>query len=191
MRDFMYQTGLRLLNEEDIIRAQVRYDDCCSNGRQSFAITADIYNKTRYRGEATVTYNGRTYWNFSGGCCHDEVARAFPELAPFIKWHLTFSDGPMHYIANGLYWLREWQKATDLRCQPKNMPRESPEKLLINFKRTVVFGWGSEHEFNDVPDRFLSGLSLKDAEDWLEMRLPYLMTLFMEDMEKVASLKLT
>jgi hypothetical protein len=38
-----------------------------------------------------------------GGCCHDEVAKHFPELAPFIKWHLTSSDGPMHYIANTVY----------------------------------------------------------------------------------------
>jgi hypothetical protein len=34
---------------------------------------------------------------------HDEVVKHFPELAPFIKWHLCSSDGPMHYVANTLY----------------------------------------------------------------------------------------
>lgn len=38
-----------------------------------------------------------------GGCCHDEVAKHFPELAPLIKWHLCSSDGPMHYLANTVY----------------------------------------------------------------------------------------
>ena len=169
MRDFMYQTGLRLLNEEDIIRAQVRYDDRCGNGHQTFSITAEIYSKTRYRGEATVTYNKRTYWNSSGGCCHDEVARAFPELAPFIKWHLMNSEGPMHYIPNALYWFKN--------------------KNLRNFKQHIVFGWGSEHEF-DLADETMFA-NQDDTEMWLHERLPYLMNAFMEDMEKACSLKLT
>ena len=73
------------------ITATVRYDDRYRNGHNTFSITADIQR------------NGREY---AGGCCHDEVAERFPELAPFIKWHLCSSDGPMHYVANTLYWLR-------------------------------------------------------------------------------------
>ena len=70
------------------ITAEVRYDDECHNGHNTFAITADIRER------------GREYM---GGCCHDEVAKHFPELAPFIKWHLMNSDGPMYYLANTLY----------------------------------------------------------------------------------------
>lgn len=66
------------------ITATVRYDDQCGNGHNTFSIT----------GETT---------NGSGGCIHDEIARCFPELAPYIKWHLCSSDGPMHYIANTVY----------------------------------------------------------------------------------------
>jgi len=193
MRDFLYQTGLRLLNEEDIIRAQVRFDDSCNNGRQSFSITADIFSKTQYRGEETVKYNGRTYWNSSGGCCHDEVARAFPELAPFIKWHLTNIYAPMHYEANGLFWLELWQASLD-----PNHPKHSDEyltrygsaKLLEYFKKTIVFGWGAADEPLYLGED-LRLLSIGGARKWLARRLPYLMTLFMEDMEKVANLKLT
>lgn len=68
--------------------ATVRYDDECGNGHNSFSITADIRE------------NGREYM---GGCCHDEIAKRIPELAPFLKWHLCGSDGPMHYLANVVY----------------------------------------------------------------------------------------
>lgn len=76
-----------------VIRAEVRFDDNCRNGHNSFAITADIRD-SRYKGARG---------ELAGGCCHDEISAAFPELAPLIRWHLTSSDGPMHYIANTVY----------------------------------------------------------------------------------------
>lgn len=79
--------------EHAVICAEVRFDDNCRNGHNTFAITADIRD-TRYRGARG---------EIAGGCCHDEIAAAFPELAPLIRWHLTSSDGPMHYIANTVY----------------------------------------------------------------------------------------
>jgi hypothetical protein len=75
------------------IIADVRYDDNCGNGHNTFAITADIQRQGK---------NGKWY-DDAGGCCHDEVAKHFPELAPLIKWHLCSSDGPMHYAANASY----------------------------------------------------------------------------------------
>lgn len=79
--------------EQFRIVAEVRYDDQCGNGHNSFAITATIDCK-----------DGAGRWrDYSGGCCHEEVAKHFPELAPFIKWHLTSADGPMHYVANTVY----------------------------------------------------------------------------------------
>lgn len=77
------------------ITVGVRHDDECGNGHNSFAITATIDEKLG---------NGR-WVDHMGGCCHEEVAKHFPELAPLIKWHLTSTDEPMHYIANTLYWL--------------------------------------------------------------------------------------
>ncbi len=74
------------------IKATVRYDDQCWDGHNSFSITADI------------DYMERGRWvGYSGGCCHDEVAKHFPELAPFLKWHGMTSEGPMHYVANTVY----------------------------------------------------------------------------------------
>jgi hypothetical protein len=72
------------------IWATVRYDDDCHNGHNTFSITGQV-RVPRMRDIA------------AGGCLHDEIAKAFPELAPFIKWHLCSSDGPMHYVANTVY----------------------------------------------------------------------------------------
>jgi len=66
---------------------QVRFDDECGNGHNTFSITADI------RGRGIDM----------GGCLHDEIREHFPELAHLIRWHLVSTDGPMHYIANTTY----------------------------------------------------------------------------------------
>jgi|TARA_R100001530_G_scaffold31707_2_gene24883 hypothetical protein len=75
------------------ITATVRHDDQCGNGHNSFSITGETYRKAK---------NGQWVWD-SCGCIHDDIAKHFPKLAPFIKWHLTSADGPMHYIANTVY----------------------------------------------------------------------------------------
>ncbi len=75
------------------LRAVVRYDDECGNGHNSFSITGEIDRKGK---------NGQWY-DFAGGCLHEDIARRFPDLAPLLKWHLCASDGPMHYISNALY----------------------------------------------------------------------------------------
>lgn len=101
------------------ISVKVRFDDNCNNGKHSFAITGDIYEK-----------DGRGRWvNTTGGCIHDEIEKTFPELAPLIKWHLFDSDGPMHYLANVVYlagdrdcWgLRKGEKRP--LCNKNGLPR--------------------------------------------------------------------
>ena len=74
-----------------LVRCRVRYDDQCGNGHNTFSITGDY------------TEPGHSWNNGGGGCIHDEIVAAFPELAPLIKWHLCSSDGPMHYVANTTY----------------------------------------------------------------------------------------
>lgn len=74
------------------IKAFIRFDDECKNGHNSFAITGEMYDYTLTRNQ----------WH-SGGCIHDDVAKAFPEIAHLIKWHLTDSTCPMHYLANATY----------------------------------------------------------------------------------------
>lgn len=35
---------------------------------------------------------------------HDEVRKHFPELAHTLRWHLSESGIPMHYLANAKFW---------------------------------------------------------------------------------------
>lgn len=76
------------------IRAELRFDDDCKNGHNTFAITGTV---------TTARREARGFDILAGGCVHDDIAANFPELAPLVRWHLTSSDGPMHYIANTLY----------------------------------------------------------------------------------------
>lgn len=79
------------------LTAKVRYDDQCNNGHNSFAITGEQYRK-----------NNHGKWEEdSFGRMHETIAQHFPELAPYIKWHSTSSEGPMHYIANTVYHVQE------------------------------------------------------------------------------------
>lgn len=83
----------RTCGKNEFMRAEIRFDDDCRNGHNTFAITCDIFERT---------INGRVR-DIGGGAAHDEIARVFPELAPLIKWHLCSTDGPMHYVANTVY----------------------------------------------------------------------------------------
>ena len=125
--------------ENYICRVQVRYDDECGNGRNTFAITADIYD-----GKGKLV---------AGGCQHEYVEKVFPELKKYIKWHLCGSNEPLYYIANTL-WLAQkkqfnlargsaaWPEATDedLSQDPDTLKRVLLERLpalMEDFKRDV------------------------------------------------------
>ena len=74
------------------ITANIHFDDECGNGHNTFSITGSI-KANRCRNDQM------------GGCIHDEIAKHFPKLQKYIKWHLVSTDGPMHYIANTIYFL--------------------------------------------------------------------------------------
>lgn len=74
----------------ELIVCEIRFDDECRNGHNSFAITGHTY------------VPGRRDWE-TCGCIHDSIAEAFPALAHLTKWHLFDVRGPMHYVANTVY----------------------------------------------------------------------------------------
>ncbi len=76
-----------------VMTVDIRFDDRCKNGHNDFAITADVVTPaSRRRNDIEA-----------GGCLHDEIAQVFPELAHLIRWHLSSTEGPMHYIGNVTY----------------------------------------------------------------------------------------
>ena len=109
------------------IAVDVRFDDECNNGHESFSMTADITENRRF---------------YMSGCCHDEIAKHFPSLAKLVKWHLSSTDGPMHYIANTLYHAVEhgpthawvYYTGTSMSDPLRLSPGETKERLLGYFK---------------------------------------------------------
>ena len=163
------------------LEVEVRYDDRCNNGHNTFSITA---NEVRYLKSGSRKALSNTW--YSGGCQHDLVADKFPGLAPLIKWHLMSSDGPMHYIANTVYWAK---CANEGSICSKKLTREQ----YLDRARNSAIG-------ADLPDSFFSpsielreiypGVevevkSYKDLESRLGARLPALLNEFKRDIESL------
>ena len=114
------------------IMAKIRHDDSCGNGHNTFSITGDIDRKAG---------NGR--WMVeAGGCIHEDIAIHFPELAPFIKWHLVSTDGPMGYLANTLYHAGDadhWGRKKGQPFRWETSIRFGNNSILHSFKKSVGF----------------------------------------------------
>lgn len=120
------------------ITAHIRYDDSCRNGYNTFSITADIVTPASKRRNDIE----------AGGYLHEEIAKVFPELIPYIKWHLVSSDGPMHYTANTTYWANQgnlenarscavWPQASLEELRDTITLNERLPQLLEEFKTAV------------------------------------------------------
>jgi hypothetical protein len=114
------------------ITAEVQYDDECGNGHNTFAITGVIH-LCDVRGNPVR-------WD-SAGCLHEDIAKHIPELAPFIKWHLFDSTGPMHYIANVLY------LAGNRDCYGKAAGEPSSFETAIQFADFPIKWRSRDHAF--------------------------------------------
>lgn len=80
------------------ITVTISLDDDCHNNMCDWSVTADVRWKNQ-RGQ---------YEEYMGGCCHDEVAKHFPELAKFIPLHCCNHYGaPMYPVRNGIYHIRK------------------------------------------------------------------------------------
>lgn len=83
--------------EGNPIYISIRLNDECKNGHQDFSITADIYEKGKPKIDR---------YHICGGCCHDEIIEAMPELKIFANLHLCDWEGiPTYAVENGFYHL--------------------------------------------------------------------------------------
>ena len=115
----------------------------------------------------------------AGGCLHDEIRKHDPGLEPLIKWHLvSLVKGPMHYIANALFW---WERSLMTEPEYKGDITAIGEKALEYFKSTVVYDSTtidtiSFHERNTI--------SIDVLRKWLEDRFNEMMESFYKDLLK-------
>lgn len=81
------------------IYIKIRLNDECKNGHQDFSITADIYEKGKPKTDK---------YFICGGCCHEEILKARPDLSIFVNLHLCDYKGiPMYAVENGFYHLTD------------------------------------------------------------------------------------
>lgn len=193
--------------------AKVRHDDECSNGHNTFSITADLYTPQPQRGEPTIQHeSGKVLWLNACGCLHDDIARRIPELAPLIKWHLTSTDEPMHYIANTVYMagdkdyngLREGETRqirngkTGVLCWKLQDPPEAyidadeqPAPVTLQYEPLCHVGEGKKRELDHArssavwPDATDEDLTAPGLKERLEARLPGLMVEFQAAVESL------
>jgi len=147
------------------ITATVRFDDQCENGYNTFSITADVRTPSSYDSEAC-------------GCLHNEVAKAFPELEPFLKWHMCSTDGPLHYIENTMYWLgrRGYSRWDNERAGRTSGPSDPP--IFKHAKKTAIWP--------DMPESFIvteTSISNTGVQKALTDRLPALLVEFRRAIE--------
>lgn len=121
-------------------------------------------------------YRGARWRDYGGGMVHRDVARHFPQLAKYLKWHLVSLESPLHYLANARYW---WDMATGKG--PWKRESYDPDPLEA-FKSTIVFG-GIEGE-----ELLPASSPWADVKVWLDSRLPFLMENFEADMKELGVL---
>ena len=134
--------------DKAIISVQLRFDDECGNGHNTFAITGTIRYKDRRRNRSDANI-------ITSGCIHEEIAKHFPGLRKYIKWHLCNTDGPMYYIANTIYHV-------------------IGDESLVAARNAACW-----------PDATDEELLAPDLEDRLKARLPKLIAEFRRDMEEL------
>lgn len=163
------------------LEVEVRYDDRCGSGHNTFSITG---SEMRWLKDGSRRALSNTW--YSGGCQHELIAEKFPDLAPLIKWHLMSSDGPLHYIENTVYWAKcAFQGSI---CSEKLTKEE-----YLNRARNSALG-------ADLPDEFFApdegdqeiypGVTVPlntftRLENDLKARLPQLLEEFKKDIESL------
>jgi hypothetical protein len=124
-----------------VLSVEIRFDDQCKNGHNTFAITGDIRAGRR---------------EIAGGCLHDDIAAVFPELAGLIKWHLCSTHGPMHYTANTLYFASDRDSSGRVAGEP------------CAWEHVVYFGNSPvSHKISGKFSKFLQERMQRDQDgDW-------------------------
>lgn len=155
---------IRLERNGDVLIAKAKIESH-SGQHPYFSMTGDLYDRNRpNRDGKTTNASGKSRWLGSCGAIGDTIVEWKPELSQFERWHLTSTDGPMHYLANAIFHAGFCLGMEDSRN-------------LEYLKSTIVYG--AVEGDSDVD---LASLDAHQLKDWLIARFPALMQQFKADM---------
>lgn len=154
-------------NEEDYrITVRISLDDDCKNNICNWSITADVDWKNKH---------GK-YEDYLGGCCHDEVAKHFPELAKFISLHLCNHYGaPMYPVENGTYHIKNSDKSVAieyLRISDKEYSKLSEAVDDKMYFKYLLFNLGIVDRWKRESDELLVELEDLCGKKWVNPYTP-------------------
>lgn len=154
-------------NEEDYrITVRISLDDDCKNNICDWSITADVDWKNKH---------GK-YEDYLGGCCHNEVAKHFPELAKFISLHLCNHYGaPMYPVENGTYHIKNSDKSVAieyLRISDKEYSKLSEAVDDEMYFKYLLFDLGIVDRWKRESDELLVALENLCGKKWVNPYKP-------------------
>ena len=154
-------------NEEEYrITARVSLDDDYHNNMCDWSVTADIRQKNQQG----------TYVEYMGGCCHDEVAKHFPELAKFIPLYYSNHYGaPMYPVENGIYHIKNSDKSVAieyLRISDKEYYKLSEAVDDKMYFKYLLFNLGIVDRWKRESDELLVELEDLCGKKWVNPYTP-------------------
>lgn len=156
-------------------------------GRRNYRINATYgideefarrHNQTPYFSITGIIdeLRGGRWMDYMGGQIREDIAKHFPWLKPYFKWHLFHvGQGPMHYIANAQYW---WEKMAGVSRWKPEPGEPDPSEA---FAHTVILGALPD----DPPTVSTDPGAWPEIEAWLNERLPRLIQAFERDMAEL------
>lgn len=159
------KTELIKLPNNEYLEINIRFDDQCGNKRNTFAITGTVYDGNPT--DKSDLWCDRHY--ITGGCIHDIIAKYAPKYAKYIKWHLTYTDGPTYYIENTSFFVKQYLDFDYMDLKYRQF--DTKEEYLEAARECAVW-----------PDATIEQLGSELA---LHNRLPALMQEFKADMEEL------
>lgn len=142
------------------IDVKIQLADECKNGVCHWSITADIYGKRQ---------NGRFVW-CSGGCCHNEISKHFPEFSKFVALHLSDCYGaPLYAVENGYYHMKNSSKETVidyLRITETeyNLLCQSGDKQYFKY---LLYSMGIVNRWNEESKAAIKDLEALTGNEWV------------------------
>ena len=142
------------------IDVKIQFADECKNGVCSWSITADIYGKRQ---------NGRFVW-CSGGCCHNEISKHFPEFSKFVALHLSDCYGaPLYAVENGYYHMKNSSKETVIDYlrvteEEYNVLRDASDEAYFKY---LLYSMGIVNRWNEEAKEAVKELEALTGNEWV------------------------